>query len=332
MPLAKFMKCRRMLMLALASLCASAPVSAQTLGATYPSKPVKLVVPYAAGGSTDQLARAVADQLGRALGQSVVVENKPGGNTIVAADFVAKSPADGYTLFMGSSASLAVNPLLYNQLPYDPKADFAGISMLAASPLILVVPQELPVRTVSEFIAYAKAKPGSMNYASVGNGNPLHLAGELFKVSAGVDMVHVPYNGSSPALTALIGNQVQAMFDVVLTSNPHIKSGKLRALGVTGSQRIPLLPDVPTVSEAGLPGYEAGIWFAMVAPKATPPAIVQRLNQEVVKILKLPEMRARFDALALELLPTTPEEVTNYAAREQNRWAKLIKEKGIRLD
>jgi tripartite-type tricarboxylate transporter receptor subunit TctC len=332
MPLPKFMKYRRMLMLALASLCAAVPVSAQTQGASYPSKPVKLVVPYAAGGSTDQLARAVADQLGRALGQSVVVENKPGGNTIVAADFVAKSPADGYTLFMGSSASLAVNPLLYNQLPYDPKADFAGISMLAASPLILVVPQELPVRTVSEFIAYAKAKPGSMNYASVGNGNPLHLAGELFKVSAGVDMVHVPYNGSSPALTALIGNQVQAMFDVVLTSNPHIKSGKLRALGVTGSQRIPLLPDVPTVSEAGLPGYEAGIWFAMVAPKATPTAIVQRLNQEVVKILKLPEMRARFDALALELLPTTPEEVTNYAAREQSRWAKLIKEKGIRLD
>lgn len=332
MPLPKFMKYRRMLMLALASLCAAVPVSAQTQGASYPSKPVKLVVPYAAGGSTDQLARAVADQLGRALGQSVVVENKPGGNTIVAADFVAKSPADGYTLFMGSSASLAVNPLLYNQLPYDPKADFAGISMLAASPLILVVPQELPVRTVSEFIAYAKAKPGSMNYASVGNGNPLHLAGELFKVSAGVDMVHVPYNGSSPALTALIGNQVQAMFDVVLTSNPHIKSGKLRALGVTGSQRIPLLPDVPTVSEAGLPGYEAGIWFAMVAPKATPTAIVQRLNQEVVKILKLPEMRARFDALALELLPTTPEEVTNYAAREQSGWAKLIKEKGIRLD
>ncbi len=332
MPLPKFMKYRRMLMLALASLCAAVPVYAQTQGASYPSKPVKLVVPYAAGGSTDQLARAVADQLGRALGQSVVVENKPGGNTIVAADFVSKSPADGYTLFMGSSASLAVNPLLYNQLPYDPKADFAGISMLAASPLILVVPQELPVRTVSEFIAYAKAKPGSMNYASVGNGNPLHLAGELFKVSAGVDMVHVPYNGSSPALTALIGNQVQAMFDVVLTSNPHIKSGKLRALGVTGSQRIPLLPDVPTVSEAGLPGYEAGIWFAMVAPKATPTAIVQRLNQEVVKILKLPEMRARFDALALELLPTTPEEVTNYAAREQSRWAKLIKEKGIRLD
>ena len=325
-----FTTCRRALMLALVSLCGV--VQAQAPVAPYPSKPVKLVVPYAAGGSTDQLARAVADHLGRALGQSVVVENKPGGNTIVAAEYVAKSPADGYTLFMGSSASLAVNPLLYNQLPYDPKTDFVGISMLAASPLILVVPQELPVKSVSEFIAYAKAKPGSMNFASVGNGNPLHLAGELFKVSAGIDMVHVPYNGSSPALTALIGNQVQAMFDVVLTSNPHIKSGKLRPLGVTGNKRIPLLPEVPTVSEAGLPGYEAGIWFAMVTPKATSTAIVQRLNLEVTKILRLPEMRARFDALALELIPTSPEDVAAYAAKEQGRWAKLIKEKGIRLD
>ena len=305
---------------------------AQAQAVPYPGKPVKLVVPYAAGGSTDQLARAVADQLGRALGQSVVVENKPGGNTIVAADHVAKSPADGYTLFMGSSASLAVNPLLYSQLPYNPRTDFAGISMLAASPLILVVPQELPVKSVSEFIAYGKAKPNSLNYASVGNGNPLHLAGELFKVSAGIEMVHVPYNGSTPALTALMGNQVQAMFDVVLTSNPHIKSGKLRALGVTGARRIPLLPDVPTVAESGLPGYEAGIWFAMVAPKATPAAIVQRLNQEVTQILKLPEMRARFDALALELIPSSPDDVAAYAAREQGRWAKLIKEKGIRLD
>ena len=325
-----FTTCRRVLMLALVSLCGV--VQAQAPVSPYPSKPVKLVVPYAAGGSTDQLARAVADHLGRALGQSVVVENKPGGNTIVAAEYVAKSPADGYTLFMGSSASLAVNPLLYNQLPYDPKTDFVGISMLAASPLILVVPQELPVKSVSEFIAYAKAKPGSMNFASVGNGNPLHLAGELFKVSAGIDMVHVPYNGSSPALTALIGNQVQAMFDVVLTSNPHIKSGKLRPLGVTGNKRIPLLPEVPTVSEAGLPGYEAGIWFAMVTPKATSTAIVQRLNLEVTKILRLPEMRARFDALALELIPTSPEDVAAYAAKEQGRWAKLIKENGIRLD
>ena len=324
------MKLPRRLALCAMAAAMAAPLSLWAQG--FPNRAISLVVPNPPGGLVDTSARLVGDSLAKVSGQSVVVENKPGGNTIVAADFVAKSPADGYTLFMGSSASLAVNPLLYNQLPYDPKADFAGISMLAASPLILVVPQDLPVKSVSEFIAYAKAKPGSMNYASVGNGNPLHLAGELFKVSAGIEMVHVPYNGSSPALTALIGNQVQAMLDVVLTSNPHIKSGKLRALGVTGSKRIPLLPEVPTVSEAGLPGYEAGIWFAMVAPKATAPAIVQRLNQEVSKILKLPEMRSRFDALALELIPSTPEEVSVYAAKEQGRWAKLIKEKGIRLD
>ena len=314
--------------LALALALATSGASAQT----YPSKPLKLVVPYAAGGSTDQLARAIAEPLGRALGQPVVVENKPGGNTIIGADAVAKAAADGHTLFMGSSASLAVNPLLYSRLPYNPKADFAGISMLASSPLVMVVPAELPVTTVKGFVELAKAKPGTLNYASVGNGNPLHLAGELFKVATGIEMTHVPYNGSAPALTAVLGNQVQTMFDVVLTSNPHIKSGKLRALGLTGSQRLALLPGVPTIAESGYPGYEAGIWFAMVVPKATPAAIVARLNTEVGKILKQPEMKARFDGLALELIPSTPDEVAQFTLREQARWARLIREKGIRLE
>ena len=314
--------------LALALALATSGASAQT----YPSKPLKLVVPYAAGGSTDQLARAIAEPLGRALGQPVVVENKPGGNTIIGADAVAKAAADGHTLFMCSSASLAVNPLLYSRLPYNPKADFAGISMLASSPLVMVVPAELPVTTVKGFVELAKAKPGTLNYASVGNGNPLHLAGELFKVATGIEMTHVPYNGSAPALTAVLGNQVQTMFDVVLTSNPHIKSGKLRALGLTGSQRLALLPGVPTIAESGYPGYEAGIWFAMVVPKATPAAIVARLNTEVGKILKQPEMKARFDGLALELIPSTPDEVAQFTLREQARWARLIREKGIRLE
>ena len=315
------------LSLAVAGLCASAAVAQ-----TYPSKPLKLVVPYAAGGSTDQLARAIAEPLGRALGQPVVVENKPGGNTIIGADAVAKAAPDGYTLFMGSSASLAVNPLLYNKLPYDPKADFTGVSMLAASPLVMVVPAEVPATTVKAFVELAKSRPGALNYASVGNGNPLHLAGELFKVAAGIEMTHVPYNGSAPALTALIGNQVQVMFDVVLTSNPHIKSGKLRALGLTGTSRLALLPGVPTIAESGYPGYEAGIWFAMVVPKATPAPVVARLNAEVVKILGQPDMKARFDGLALELIPGPADEVAQYTAREQARWARLIREKGIRLE
>ena len=298
----------------------------------FPNRPLKLVVPYAPGGSTDQLARAIAEPLGRALGQPVVVENRPGGNTIIGADAVAKAPGDGYTLFMGSSASLAVNPLLYSKLPYDPKTDFAGVSMLASSPLVMVVPAEVPATTVKEFVDLAKARPGSLNFASVGSGNPLHLAGELFKLAAGIELTHIPYNGSAPALTALIGNQVQVMFDVVLTSNPHIKSGKLRALGLTGTGRLPLLPGVPTVAESGYPGYEAGIWFAMVVPKATPAAIVQRLNAEVSVILKQPEMKARFDGLALELIPGAAEEVAAFAAREQTRWARLIRDKGIRLE
>lgn len=299
---------------------------------SFPTKPLKLVVPYAAGGSTDQLARAIAEPLGRALGQAVVVENKPGGNTIIGADAVAKAAPDGYTLFMGSSASLAVNPLLYSKLPYDPVADFAGVSMLAASPLVMVVPASLPVTNVKEFVELAKRKPDAINFASVGNGNPLHLAGELFKVATGIEMTHVPYNGSAPALTALMGNQVQVMFDVVLTSNPHIQSGKLRALALTGTNRLSLLPNVPTIAASGYPGYEAGIWFAMVVPKATPAAIVARLNTEVTKILAQADMKARFDGLALELIPGPSEEVGKYAQREQARWSRLIRDKGIKLE
>ena len=299
---------------------------------TWPTKPLKLIVPYAAGGSTDQLARAVADPLGRALGQAVLVENKPGGNTIIGADAVAKSAPDGYTLFMGSSGSLAVNPLLYAKLPYDAKNDFAGVTMLAASPLVMVVHPDLPAKSVKEFIALAKAQPGKLNYASVGNGNPLHLAGEYFKSETGIEMTHIPYNGSAPALTALMGNQVQVMFDVVLTSAPHIKGGKLRELGITGPKRLAVLQDVPTVGEAGVPGFETGIWFALVLPKATPAPVVARLNAEVTKILRQPEMKAKFDGLALELMPTPPEEVAAFALREQAKWARLIREKGIRLE
>ena len=310
------------------ALCASPAAIAQA----YPTKPLKLVVPYPPGGSTDQLARAVADRLGQALGQPVIVENKPGANTIIGAETVAKAPPDGYTMFVGSSASLAVNPLLYEKLPYDPKRDFAGVSLLATSPLVMVVHPSLPAKTVKEFVELAKSKPGSLNFASVGNGNPLHLAGELFKSMTGVDMTHVPYNGSAPALTALLGGQVQVMYDVVLSSQPHIKAGKLRAVALTGAKRVPILADVPTVAESGYPGYESGIWFALVVPKATSAAIVQRLNAEVNRILRQPEMKARFDDLALELIPSTPEEVGNFTDREQAKWSKMVKDLNIKLD
>lgn len=298
----------------------------------FPTRPLKLLVPYAPGGATDQLARAVAERMGQKLGQPVVVENKPGGNTIIGAQAAARATPDGYTLFMGSSASLAVNKLLYARLPYDPQQDFAGITMLAQSPLVMEVHPDVPARTVQELVALAKAKPGSLSFASVGNGNPLHLAGELLNSIAGIETLHVPFNGSAPALTALLGGHVQMMYDVILTSEPHIKSGKLRPLAVTGARRSPVLPEVPTVAESGYPEYEAGIWFALVAPAGTPAAIVERLNTLTNEILRSQEMKDRFDRLSLELIPSTSAEVRARSEREMQRWEKLIREKNIRLD
>ncbi len=315
-----------------ASLAALFAPAATAQPQPYPSRALKLIVPYAPGGSTDQLARALAERLAQALGQPVVVENKPGANTIIGADAAAKSAPDGYTLFMGSSASLAVNRLLYEKLPYDPRRDFAGVTLVAQSPLVMEVNAAVPAKTVKEFVELAKAKPGGYSFASVGNGNPLHLAGELFNTVAGIDTIHVPFNGSAPALTALLGGHVQLMYDVVLTSEPHIRAGKLRALAVTGTKRLPILPGVPTVAESGYPGYEAGIWFALVVPKATPAAIVQRLNAETTKILRQPDMKTRFDSLALELIPSAPDEVQQFADQEQARWARVIRDRNIRLE
>lgn len=315
------------LLVATAAL-ASAAAHAQA----WPTRPLRLIVPYAPGGSTDQLARALGERLGQALGQPVVVENKPGASTIVGAEATAKSAPDGYTLFMGSSASLALNPLMYSKLPYDPKRDFVGVTLVARSPLVMEVNPSVPAKTVKEFVALARANPGKYSFASVGNGNPLHLAGELLNAMAGIDTVHVPFNGSTPALTALIGGHVHLMYDVILSSDPHLKSGKLRALAVTGRQRSPALPDVPTIAESGYPGYEAGIWFALVAPKGTPAAIVQRLNAAANAVLTQPEMKQRFDPLALELIPSTAEAVDQLADQEQARWAKIVKERNIRLD
>jgi len=315
--------------MAAAAVLAAVPVVAQQ---AWPAKPLKLIVPYAPGGSTDQLSRAIAERLGVALGQAVVVDNRPGGNTIIGAEATAKSPPDGYTMFMGSSGSLAVNPQVYAKLPYDPNRDFAYVTLTAASPLVLVVNPSVPARNLKEFVDLAKAKPGGVTFASVGNGNPLHLAGELFKSMAGVDMLHVPYNGSAPALTALLGGQVDSMFDVVLTATPHVKAGKLRALGITGPRRVSALPDVPTIAESGYPGYDASIWFGIVVPKGTPQPVVQRLNAELVKILRSDEMKQKFDPQALELTASTPEEMTAFVAKESQKWGKVIRDFNIRID
>jgi len=298
----------------------------------WPSKPLRLIVPYTAAGSTDQLSRALAQRLGDALGQPVMVENRPGANTIIGAEAAAKSEPDGYTLFMGSSGSLAVNPSLYAKLPYDPARDFSLVTLTASSPLVLVLHPSVPVNSVKELADYARANPGKLNFASVGNGNPLHLAGELFKAMAGVQLTHVPYKGSAPALTDLLAGQVQLMFDTPITSMPHVRSGKLKAFAVTSARRSAALPELPTIAELGYPGYDAGIWFGVVVRKGTPAPVIAKLNAELRKILENPELRAKFGAQSLDLTSSTPEEFNAFLAAEVSKWRKVIVDSSTRLD
>lgn len=298
----------------------------------FPSRPVRIVVPYAPGGPTDQLSRALAERLAGALGQTFVVENKPGGNTIIAAKVVAQAPGDGYTLFLASGASLSVNPLVYEKLPYDPVRDFTPISLLARAPLALVVSSKLPVNSAKELIAYIKQRNGQFAFASNGNGNPLHLACELLKSIETLDMVHVPYSGTAPALTSLLSGDTQLSCDVVLNSLPQIKAGALKALGIIGPKRTSVLPDVPTLAEQGLPDYDASVWFALVAPRGTPQTVVERLNAEIRKALADLPLRARFDALATELVSSTPGELAELIVRERAKWAPIVRRYSIKIE
>ncbi|MES2972964.1 MAG: tripartite tricarboxylate transporter substrate binding protein [Pseudomonadota bacterium] len=321
------MRRRSLIATAASAVLASPFVQAQA----WPSKSLRMIAPYPAGGPTDTFTRAVAEKLGAGLGQPVVVENKPGANTIIGASLVAKAPADGYTLFMGSSTSLAVNPVVYTSLPYDPVADFQNLSYCGASPLVMVVPASLPVRNLKEFAELARKTPGGLNLATPGAGGAQHLAGELFNTMAGISMTSVPFQGGAPALVSLMGGQTHAFYEVVLTAIPHLKAGKLRALAVTGRQRVPMLPDVPTVAESGFPGYEAVIWYGVVAPRGTPAPVVGRLNAELVKLLQSAEMRERFGPLALDLSSSSPEEMTELVARERNKWGMVAKNARIQL-
>jgi tripartite-type tricarboxylate transporter receptor subunit TctC len=310
--------------LALASTLASAQ--------SYPSRPVKIVVPYTAGGPVDQLARSLAERLGRSAGQPFIVENRPGGNTIVAASMVAKAPADGYTLFMASSASLAVNPLVYKKLSYDPDRDFAPVSLVASAPLVMVVGNATPATRLKDLIPYIRSRAGSFAYASNGNGNPLHLACALFGSMANVDMLHVPYNGTAPALASVLGGDTQMTCDIVLNSMPHIKAGKLRPIGIVGPRRVAALPDVPTLAEEGLLGVDAAVWFALVAPASTPPEVMAKLNKEVVKAIDDPATKTRFSAMAMELGSSSPQDVVDLTNRERGKWADVVRKYGIKVD
>jgi len=308
--------------------CISCASSAQG----YPDHAIRLVVPFPAGGTTDILARAAAQKLTESLGKSVVVDNRPGAGGNIGADLVAKSPPDGYTLLMGTVGTHAINPSLYAKMPYDHVKDFVPVVLVAGVPNVLVVNPSLPVNSVADLIKLAKSKPGSINFASSGNGTSIHLSGELFKTMAGVDMTHVPYKGSAPALTDLMGGQVQVMFDNLPSSLPHIKAGKLRAIAVTSLKRAPALPDVPTISESGLPGFEASSWFGILAPAGTPPAIVTRLNTEINKWLQTPEAKEQLLAQGAQAAGGTPEQFAAHIRAETDKWAKVVKASGAKVD
>ena len=305
---------------------------ADALAQSYPSRPVRLVVPFPAGGTTDILARAMAEKLSGALGQQFVVDNRPGAGGNIGSDIVAKSPPDGYTLLMGTVGTHAINPSLYPKMPYDHVKDFVPVVLVAGVPNVLVVNPTVPAKTVAELIALAKEKPGTINFASSGNGTSIHLSGELFKLLAGVQIAHVPYKGSAPALTDLIGGRVQIMFDNLPSALPHIKGGKLRALAVTSSKRAPALPDLPTIAESGVAGFEASSWFGILAPAATPRDIVQRINAEANKALHAPDMREKLLAQGAEAVGNSPEFFADYIRTETVKWAKVVKDSGARVD
>jgi tripartite-type tricarboxylate transporter receptor subunit TctC len=315
-----------------ATLLAAGGASAQNPAANYPNKPIRFVVPYTAGGTTDILARIIAAKLTESWGQHVLVDNRPGAGGNIGTDLVAKAGPDGYTIVMGAISTHAINPSLYKSIPYDHIRDFAPITRVGLLPNVLVVNPSLPAKTVKEFIAYGKANPGKLNFASPGTGTSLHLSGELFKDMTGTDMVHVPYKGSTPALTDLLGGQVLAMFDNLPASLPHIKGGKLRPLAVTTARRTPALPDVPTMIEAGVPGFEVTSWFAVFAPARTPKEIVAKLNSEMVKILNSPDVKEKLAQQSVEAAPTTPEELAAFVKSETERWAKVIKATGATVE
>jgi tripartite-type tricarboxylate transporter receptor subunit TctC len=300
--------------------------------ASYPTKPVRLIVPFPPGGGTDILARVIGAKLTEALGQPVVVENKPGAGGNIGVDVVAKSPPDGYTMVIGQTSNLAVNPTLYPDLPYDPQKDLAPISLVADAPLVLVVPANSPFKTLGDVINAAKGKPEDVTFASPGNGTVSHLSGELLQKAANVKFQHIPYKGASQALTDLMGGQVQTYMSSIPTALAQIKGGKLRALAVTSTKRVPDLPDVPTVAESGFPGFESSTWFGFLVKAGTPEPIVKRLNTDLVKVLQMPEVREKIAAEGATVLSGTPEQFTAFLKDEIVKWGKVVKESGAKVE
>ncbi|HJY76617.1 MAG TPA: tripartite tricarboxylate transporter substrate binding protein [Burkholderiales bacterium] len=318
---------RRLIVLVTCALLAL-PIFAQD----YPKRPVRLIVPFPPGGGNDIVARAVAQELAKSLGQQFVVDNRAGAGGAIGAELAARSPADGYTLFLGGVGSHVVNPSLHAKLSYDPIRDFAPVTLIASAPSVLVVNPSLQATNVAEFTALAKANPGKLNYASNGNGSSAQLAAVLYESMAGVRMMHVPYKGVAAALVDVMSGEVQLMFGTLVAIIPHIKAGRLRALAVTGKRRSALLPDVPTLAESGLPGYEAGSWYGILAPAGTSGAIVARLNAEINNAIRQPEVRERLAAEGAEVLGGTPDDFASHMNAELSRMKKLVRESGIRME
>lgn len=313
-------------------------VAIDAMAQNFPTKPIRLVVPFPAGGTTDILARAVGNELTKAWGQQVIIDNRPGAGGNVGTDIVAKSPPDGYTLLMGTVGTHAINQSLYSKLPFNPIKDFAPVTLVASVPNVLVVNAALAeknkIDSVKSFIDYARVNPGRLNMASSGNGTSIHLSGELFKTMTKTFMVHIPYRGSSPAMTDLVGGQADVMFDNLPSAMPFIKSGKLKALAVTSSKPSPALPGVPPIAQAGgeLSGYEASSWFGILAPAGTPPEIVNKLQQEIARSLATPAIKEKMVAQGAEPVGNTPEQFSELIQAETKKWAKVVKDSGAKVD
>ena len=316
----------------LAALALVLAVSPSAFGQTYPSKPVRIICPFPPGGAVDIASRAIADALTKTTGQSFIVENKPGAGGNLGGEIAAKSPPDGYTLFMTTSGIQAINPALYTKMNYDPNKDFVPVVALVSLDNVLVVNPAVKVTSVKELIDAAKAQPGMISAASSGSGTSIHMSLEMFKHLTGTDLLHIPYKGSAPAVADLLGGQVMIMFDNIPSSLPHIKAGKLRAIATTGAKRSSTLPDLPTIAEAGVPGYESGVWFGLVAPAGTPKDAIAKLNAEALKAVKLPDYQKRMTDLGYEIIAGSPEQMAERIKAEIARWGPVVKASGAKAE
>jgi len=307
-------------------LAAAATVQAQP---AYPARPIRFIVPYTPGGLGDSFARAVGEELAKRMGQPVVIDNRPGASQAIGAEATAKAPPDGHTIFMGTQSGLVINTIARKSLPYDPVRDLAPVTMLFTTPLYLVAHPSVPAHSVKELIALARARPGKLTFASIGNGSSQHLAGEMLRARAKVDILHVPYKGSSPAMADLLGGQVDMMFEGGVSSLPHVKSGKLRALATTGRERAAAMPELPTMAESGVTDFEFTVWFALIVPAATPRPIIERLNREVGEVLRTRELKDKFAPAGIDIAPSTPEELGERIRADLPYYGKLMREAGI---